>query len=149
MTIKEERKPEQGILFRLNKSEPLVMVEVAVNGKGPFNFAVDTGASMTLISPTVARRSGVKLSDIRARAIGASGQSEATFGKLKSLRVGQAQVSNIKIAVMSMRHINRSAKPRVDGIIGYNFLKRYRVTIDYANRLLYLQFTLPRKKTTS
>lgn len=139
---------EQGILFRVNRNEPLVMVEAEVNGEGPFKFAVDTGASMTLISPAVARRSGVKSSDIRARAVGANGQSEVTFGRLRSLRVGEAQLSSLKVAIMSMSHINRSARTHLDGIIGYNFLKRYRVTIDYAGRRLYLQPTTPRKKTT-
>jgi hypothetical protein len=43
------------VAFRLGApAKPLVLVEVAVNGSGPYQFAVDTGASTTLVSPALA-----------------------------------------------------------------------------------------------
>ena len=132
------RKP-RGISFKLGKPEPLVIVQCLVNEKGPFDFAIDTGASMTIISPEVARKTGISQMGKRAKAVGAHGRAEARLARIKSLEIDALSVTNLSVAIMSMSQINRAGRLHLGGIIGYNFLKRYCLTIDYSTKSIYLK----------
>jgi len=50
----------------------LIMVPTYVNGRGPYNFILDTGAAHTLISPGLASSLGVQ-SESEEKAFGAGG----------------------------------------------------------------------------
>jgi hypothetical protein len=46
-----------GVAFRLGQPDkPLVLLPTFVNGQGPFEFALDTGSSTTVVSPELAHR---------------------------------------------------------------------------------------------
>jgi clan AA aspartic protease (TIGR02281 family) len=109
-----------------------------INGKGPFDFIVDTGASATVITPTLARRAGVAAGGSKAKATGANGHMKATIARLKTLAVGPVEVKNLEVAVISLATLNRTIGQRIGGIIGYSFLKRFRTTIDYSARTVWL-----------
>lgn len=132
------RKP-RSISFKLGKGEPLVIVQCLINAKGPFDFAIDTGASMTIISPAVARKTGISQTGKRAKAVGAHGRGEVRLARIKSLEIDAISVTNLPVAIMSMATINRASRLHLGGIIGYNFLKRYCLTIDYSTKSLYLK----------
>jgi predicted aspartyl protease len=137
-----------GIPFRMSKSRPLLIVEAFVNGEGPFNFAVDTGASVTVVSPRVAKKASLTPSrKAAAKAIGAGGQLDTRLAKLESLVLGTVEVKHLRVAVMSLSAVGRAIHLRLDGILGYNLLKNYRVTIDYPNGVVLLQSAPPRPKT--
>jgi predicted aspartyl protease len=38
----------------IDSDKPIIIVKVKVNGEGPFDFAVDTGASVTALSKQLA-----------------------------------------------------------------------------------------------
>src|SRR5881227_630047 len=48
-----------GIPFRLSKADHLILVKVYVNACGPFDFILDTGASMTVVAAATARLAGI------------------------------------------------------------------------------------------
>ena len=135
-----------GMRFRLDKKEPLIIIDPIINGKGPFSLVVDTGASMTIISPAVARASGVGDRGVRAIATGATGNLDVRVVKLKSLTLGSTELNSVQVAVMSLATLNRATRLRLGGIIGYNVLKRFRISIDYALRRI-LFTPLKRRKT--
>ena len=124
----------KGMRIRLDKNEPLIIVDAYVNNKGPFNLVVDTGASMTIISPAVARAAGVNQEGARAKATGATGNLDARVARLKSLKLGSNELNGINVAIMSLATLNRATRLRLGGIIGYNVLKRFQITIDYSIR---------------
>ncbi|HZM90865.1 MAG TPA: retropepsin-like aspartic protease [Blastocatellia bacterium] len=124
----------KGMRLRLDKNEPLIIVDAYVNNKGPFNLVVDTGASMTIISPAVARAAGVNQEGARAKATGATGNLDARVARLKSLKLGSNELNGINVAIMSLATLNRATRLRLGGIIGYNVLKRFQITIDYSIR---------------
>ena len=70
-----------------------LLVQTWVNGAGPFNFAVDTGAGTTIISPRVAGAAHVGVSTRRGPTLaGLSGASvSANEGRIQSLAIGDAQ----------------------------------------------------------
>jgi predicted aspartyl protease len=134
MPYKKQALIAKGMRIRLDKNEPLIIVDAYVNNKGPFNLVVDTGASMTIISPAVARAAGVNQEGARAKATGATGNLDARVARLKSLKLGTNELNGINVAIMSLATLNRATRLRLGGIIGYNVLKRFQITIDYSVR---------------
>lgn len=135
-------KPSRGdrsraIGFRLSRSEPVILVAATVDGHGPFRFILDTGASTTILSPLVARRAGVT-TNARARAASAYGSKPVGLGRVRTLKVGNAEARNLRVAVVSMAYLNRTTRLRIGGILGYNFLRRFCITSDYPSRRLFL-----------
>ena len=45
------------------KATPLLLVPVLVKGKGPYDFVLDTGASATLLAPTLAEHLGLSATE--------------------------------------------------------------------------------------
>jgi hypothetical protein len=109
-------------------------VQVKINGKGPFRLVFDTGAPMNLITNKLARESGV-LDEKAKKGGGGLFGSRGQF-TLDTLEVGDAKVE--KIPTMVMDHPTVAAIAEVvgplDGIIGFPFFARYRMTIDYQKK---------------
>lgn len=70
-----------------------LLVRTWVNGAGPFNFAIDTGAGATLLSPGVAEEARVKIKSGRPTSIaGLSGTAVAAHeASVESLAVGESE----------------------------------------------------------
>ena len=128
-----------GIPFRISLSRPLMMLDVEVNGFGPFNFVLDTGASFCVLTPDTAKAAGVLRAGKNPTAIGAGGRVKAGLARLKTFRLGPHQARNLEVALISLVEVEKHVGVRVAGLIGYNFLKKYVVTIDYPGRRLSLK----------
>jgi len=105
-----------------------------VNGKGPFNFVVDTGASHTVLSSQTAEKLGLYEnspgcceSATGRPAQGAGGPVAARATTVESVKVGDVEVKNVDVALIDLVSLDRNW----DGIIGYTFMKDYKVVIDY------------------
>lgn len=119
-------------------AKPLILVDVHANGRGPFQFAIDTGTSTTAITPELAKELGVSSSPIAAAATGGA-HVDVTAGALKSFQVGGARIDNMPVLVADFfSMLSQAIGVKLDGIIGYNFLRDYKVVIDYPNELLSL-----------
>jgi predicted aspartyl protease len=120
--------------FTLAKPDkPLIILQTMVNDKGPFRFVLDTGAGGTIISPALAKELEIKPAkqDKPGKATGAGGDVHVRSATVKSLRIGQARLERLDVSIMDLAGISKAIETDIDGIVGYNFLKRYRVTIDY------------------
>jgi predicted aspartyl protease len=112
-------------------SKPLVLVDVHANGRGPFQFAIDTGTSTTAVAPEVARQLGIEGSPIGPLTTGGS-QVNVTAGNLKSFQVGGARIDDLVVVVADFfAMLSQAVGAKLDGIVGYNFLRNFRVVMDY------------------
>jgi predicted aspartyl protease len=127
--------------FRLAApSKPLVLVRAVVDGRGSYEFALDTGASMTIISPGMAAGLGIKGVPIPPITTGGGHKAEASVGNLGSIAIGGSRLENFQVLIADIfSMLNRVTGASLDGIVGYNFLKEFVVTIDYPNRVLQLE----------
>jgi predicted aspartyl protease len=117
--------------FRLAKPDkPLILLETTVNDKGPHRFVLDTGAGLTMISPELAKKAGVKRDEAQ-KAVGAGGSVEVHFGTVKALAIGETRIESLKVGIMDLAGISKAIETDIDGIVGYNFLSKFRVSIDY------------------
>jgi predicted aspartyl protease len=118
--------------------KPLILVQVAVNDQGPFQFALDTGASRSMVSSELAQKLAIQtLED--SPATGGGGQIKILAGKVDSLAIGDVTVGDHDVGVAEfLTMLSAAADRKLDGIIGFNFLNQFRVTIDYPRRKLEL-----------
>src|SRR6266568_649800 len=126
------RSAQTEIAIRLaHPAKPLILVDVHANGRGPFQFAIDTGTSTTAIAPELARQLGVESSPVGA---GTTGGASVDFsaGMLQSFQLGGAKIDNMAVVVADFfEMLNTAVGAKLDGIVGYNFLRNYKVVIDY------------------
>ena len=121
-----------------NPAKPLILVDVHANGRGPFQFAIDTGTSTTAITPELAKELGVETSPVGA---GTTGGAPIDFhaGSLRSFQLGGAKIDNMDVVVADFfTMLNAAIGVKLDGIVGYNFLRAYKVVIDYPGESLAL-----------
>jgi predicted aspartyl protease len=119
-------------------AKPLILIDVQANGRGPFQFAVDTGTSTTAIAPALAKQLGVESSPVGA---GTTGGASIDFsaGNLRSFQLGGAKIDNMPVVVADFfTMLNAAIGAKLDGIVGYNFLRNYKVVIDYPGEMLTL-----------
>jgi hypothetical protein len=112
------------------------IVEAHVAGQGPFNFVVDTGSSVSLVSPALARRVGAL--PRAALEIRSPSQRTTTLPAvtLPRLDLGAAHFSDVRAAVFDFGDLSRQLGKRIDGIVGFPVFRDVVFTIDYPARRL-------------
>jgi hypothetical protein len=109
--------------FRLTGTNH-VLVRARIDGKGPYNFILDTGAPALFVAEAVGKKLGVK----------ADKDGWGTFDRFEI--EGGAVETKIKGRIdtpFQLKGMNalRLAGVRLHGIIGFNVLARYRITFDF------------------
>src|SRR5580765_3960314 len=120
-----------------------VWLKASVNGGAAENFLFDTGASVTVMDSSWAAEHGLK-TEGHMEASGAGASGGASFATLGSLRVSSAagdgiEIQDVKVAVLD---VNPAFEPlfwrRMAGVIGYDVISRFVVTVDYDDSTLVL-----------
>jgi Aspartyl protease len=109
-----------------------MLVEVKINGKGPYQLIFDTGAPVMLINNKLAKDAGV-INAKTPKPLFAPFGSVGQFA-IKSLELGGLKAENVQAVVMDHPTVEAIAgffKKPIDGIIGFPFFARYRTTVDY------------------
>jgi predicted aspartyl protease len=115
----------------------LALVPVTINGKGPYTFALDTGASQSLVDSQVAKELSVKRTGKKERFAGASAISTAIEIKVKNWSVGKVKLPPTVISEANLPMGNASGG--VQGLLGSDMLSEFDiVTIDYDHSRLVL-----------
>jgi hypothetical protein len=125
------------IPFELVASNHMV-VEVKINGKGPFRLIFDSGAPVSLLGNKAAEESGAVAKDApKSFLMGMRGE-----GTIKSLEVGDLLAKDVPVMILdhpTLKAIATVLGRPLDGIIGFTFFARYRTTIDYQARVMTLE----------
>ena len=117
----------------------LIVVPVTINGHGPYRFLLDTGATSTILSSAVA--DSLKIPRLRrGRVLTAGGNVNVTIRTMRTLNVGMAHLKDIEIAVGDFDLMKRL---NVDGLLGGDYLRKFRVDIDYDGKTVKIQQLQP------
>ncbi len=130
------------IPFELINHRPFITL--TVNGKTPLRFVIDTGASLSVISDTVAAKLGIKpvARGGNARAVGGSGSFPITYGLLDSITIGEAKIDAIPVYIRTIHSAADTPEiEKADGYIGLSVLANYGVTLDYQAKQMTLDRT--------
>lgn len=122
------------VRLRLGQRSQIV-VRVAVNHKGPYDFVVDTGSQVSSISPDLA--ADLQLQTGATMEIMGVGHSQASLSRVDLLQAGSHEVSNLLVTVQNLEYLGEGHL-RIRGILGGNFLEHFDVLIDYGQSVLCL-----------
>src|SRR5258708_5779871 len=119
------------VKFRLaGGAQPLILLPVQVNDHGPFDFILDTGAGTSLLSSELAKELDAKILGSK-EGQSAGGKVSVSLAKVDSLAVGETKLRDVDVGIVDLSNVGKTIGAKIDGDLGYNFLKYFRVTIDY------------------
>ncbi len=111
--------------------------EVQLQGwEVPFNFIVDTGASISVISADLAKTNEMSQFSIaeKMRVVGAAGVTENVSSyMIPKVTFGSHTRESVKAIALDLDVINEASGFEQAGILGGNFLRNYRLTFDFQN----------------
>lgn len=109
-----------------------IVVDAKINGGTSTRLLLDTGADTTLISPLVLSAAGASLirGGTSTRITGVTGTSDVQRVPVDSIEIGEARVSGLHVVAHDM------GQPGIDGLLGRDFLDRFKVTIDSSTGVL-------------
>ena len=104
-----------------------VVVAATVNGKGPFRFIVDTGATHSTITPDLARALELKPSELPSIILnGITGTAQVSAVTLDKLQTGDLIVDGLIVPV-----VGSEVMVGADGILGAAGLTEKSISIDF------------------
>jgi len=123
----------------VERASNVFFVRARINGRGPFWFTVDTGATLTVIDPAVATLLHLAVENVgEHRNVGvAAGLTEMRVARGATIAFGDAPpFSPLKLFVVPVRDSAGALGHQVDGVLGTDFLSQFVVEFDYpANRV--------------
>lgn len=135
--LSRENKREN-ISFRMIKN--LMIVPMKINGKGPFNFVLDTGVGLMIISdPKLIDSLQISnLKNIKISGLGGGEDLSAYISYNISLTLGNTKAENISAAILKtdVFELSNYAGIRIHGLIGYEFFSSFIVRINFINNTL-------------
>lgn len=112
------------------------LVPGRINGESVGVFILDTGASFTSLSTTVANRLGISITGgANVRLTTASGVIQAPLVVVDEVDVGGAIARHVPVVV----HDLPGMPSNVAGLLGISFLERFRMNLDMGSSLLILE----------
>jgi predicted aspartyl protease len=104
-------------------TKTLPLVEVKLNGKGPYRLLVDTGANVTMLQIRVADE--LKLPVLRPG-------DKSKLVALESVDIGGAHFRDLVVGA-------RTWDEKIDGVLGFNLFADCLLTLDYLRQQISLQ----------
>ena len=115
-----------------------VVAPVMIDGRGPFRFVVDTGASRSSVGPGLVQTLGLKMSTVPALQLeGITGSAPVSAVTIERLSAG-----NINIEHMPMPVLWEPVMAGADGILGIAGLSDQTLLVDFEHNRVVLGSTL-------
>lgn len=125
----ESAAPDSGTIQGSADANHHLTIDTYINGQGPFQFVVDTGADQTVIADDVATALGV-LTGEEVIVQGISRSGPAPTVQLKSLSFGHVTLNDLRAPVLQRKWLG------ADGYLGLDAIDGRRVVFDFHNNRL-------------
>src|SRR5260221_7182200 len=102
-----------------------MVVPVHINGRGPFGFVVDTGASRSVVASDLVEVCGLPSAG-RADVHGIAGAEPANLAMVKRLSVGSVSSSNLEMPTLPRGRLG------ADGLLGVDILRGRTMLLNFA-----------------
>jgi predicted aspartyl protease len=104
-----------------------VLAPVRVDGQGPFRFIVDTGATVSALSPVLVARLGLEPGRAPVRMQGVTGTAVVPTARVARLEAGALRLHDLELPV-----VQPQVFAEADGILGVEGMRGNRLDIDFA-----------------
>jgi hypothetical protein len=112
----------------------LVEVQVRLDGRVDGKFGLDTGADRLYIDKTFAKSNGFTFANATAsrEIVGLNGTDKSAAVSLRSLAIGDETLYNLAATAVDLDQLTLDrTNDHPDGLIGFDVLRRFYLTIDY------------------
>jgi len=121
-----------------------LIVEAKWDRFGPYHFLVDTGSSVTLVSPALAKRypsANPPAPDApRVRVASADGSTtELPPATLRRLELGDARFDEVPVLIYDCAPLSAHLGVNIDGVLGFPLFRETLLTLDYLRGRVLLQ----------
>jgi hypothetical protein len=126
----------------------VLVVEDKWDKFGPYHFLIDTGSSVTLVSPEIAKRyvspdeRPLDEPQVRVRSAG-GGYALLGAVTLKRLQLGSATFEYVPALVYDCADLSAQFGVRIDGVLGFPLFRNAVLTLDYPNERIVLRSKIP------
>jgi hypothetical protein len=126
----------------------VLVVEDKWDKNGPYHFLVDTGSSVTLVSPEIATRYAasderpVDEPQVRVRSA-AGGYALLDAVTLRRLQLGTARFEYVPALVYDCADLSAQFGVKIDGVLGFPLFRNAVLTLDYPNERIVLRSAIP------
>jgi clan AA aspartic protease (TIGR02281 family) len=133
--IQEVQETEGAITIRFNPGSRHIPVRVYLNGSHPFQFILDTGATLCSIPSSAVERLRISIDNTTpVRLISTAGGIAETYEvKLKTVELEGFRISNVEALIIDIPGY------RDYGLLGQNFLNNFHIEIDNQKGILRLK----------
>jgi clan AA aspartic protease (TIGR02281 family) len=116
------------------------LVEARPGRGASLNLLVDTGASMTIVTPAALEQRGIRYTDTGRTGVfsTANGRVSAPIYRIDTLAVDDWEVRRLDVGVLDL-----GSRTDIDGLLGMNYLRHFQFFIDQNNSLLRLSLREP------
>ena len=123
------------IRYKFSPSTPLIVIETRLEHiyVDFVKMALDTASTRTVVTPAIAQRIGFNLED--------SHPTETVYTAERGVKAVRLLVPKISFQIEDIKDIEVVCMPlprqlRVDGLLGLNILRHFKITIDFEQGLL-------------
>ncbi len=114
-----------------------IIVQVKVDGKGPFNMMLDTGTDPSAVDLNTAREMGLKLQFLGKPGTGGGTDVNLTYyTKLPLVEVGGLNVKTLEALALDLSKVSARLGKPLHGVLGHSLLNGRVVQIDYPNHIV-------------
>jgi predicted aspartyl protease len=141
-TLQLERTPngvEKWLDFKYIDGTHLVGVPVHIDEEGPYDFVLDTGAGGTVMSAEFAEQLQLTSQSVPVVCRGMGGDVPGRLAHLERVSIGHVSYDGASVLVLDLKGVSPRGGAIKTGIIGYPFLRDYRLVIDYPGKRFALE----------
>jgi hypothetical protein len=121
----------------------LIIIPLKINGQGPYNFIVDTGVGIVLLTdPGLMKSVGTGATrSVTINGIGDGNEMTARIQPSAILQLGTSASGQMPIAILTEDPFNLSSYVGmpIHGLIGYELFSSFRVRINYASHIMTIE----------
>lgn len=131
-TVSSATAPQGAIIIPVLSTGRSTIVAVTFNHNITANLMLDTGATNTVVSRRIANALSLRpVANSVIHTVG--GPVKVAVARVQSMKVGAAEVTELPVIVHDF-----SPDPRFEGLLGMDFLNRYRFGLDTSRQVLVL-----------
>lgn len=136
----EAPRPDQVVQLPSRLEGKFFFIETTIKGLGPFQMLLDTGASLTVLSPETAERlkESRALDEVRKVSVNTSlgDRTRLELVRISNLQLGQFHMARASAVIADMQFANMVTERKVDGIVGMELFRNCELIVDYAHGTL-------------
>jgi len=129
--------PSSGHVARIDMTPGIPLVQVRIDGQGPFSFVIDTGTNCeAILAPRVAKRLGLSATGSKTITdLGGNGTHTLDTVELNTLSLAGADFRSVRAVVTDLP----DGDSVLDGVIGFGLFRNELLTLDYPRHRLILE----------